>query len=67
MITIRSHTTRHQGITAPPIVMSDLMTSPEMEAIKRRAGLVDDFVVRITQANLIINIINKISILHFRW
>ena len=33
---------RERGITAPPIVMSDLLNSPEMEAIKATGGLVSD-------------------------
>lgn len=36
---------RERGITAPPLVMSDLLCSPEAEEIKKRAGLVSDFVV----------------------
>jgi adenylate kinase len=36
---------RERGITAKPLVMSDLLCSPEAEEIKRRAGLVSDFIV----------------------
>lgn len=36
---------RERGITAPPLVMSDLLCTPEAEEIKKRAGLVSDFLV----------------------
>lgn len=36
---------RERGITAAPLVMSDLLCSPEAEEIKKRAGLVSDFIV----------------------
>ena len=36
---------RERGITAPPLVMSDLLCSPEAEEVKRKAGLVSDFLV----------------------
>lgn len=36
---------RERGITANPLVMSDLLNTPEAEEIKKRAGLVSDFMV----------------------
>jgi adenylate kinase len=36
---------RERGITANPLVMSDLLCTPEAEEIKKRAGLVSDFMV----------------------
>jgi adenylate kinase len=36
---------RERGITAEPLVMSDLLCTPEAEEVKRRAGLVSDFLV----------------------
>ena len=33
---------RERGITAPPIVISDLLKSPAMEKIKAEGGLVSD-------------------------